>query len=147
MEMKPIAYLHPYGVKGLKHARDTGITQWATMCHPTAEGHGDLTKVGQPVPVYLGDELMGEIKRLREGLALIECEPVNAEYMARNILDGLPAYHDTVMECEAGCKCKTAVPPAPTLHKSHPRMLSMILRADGDSGTSRGVVFVIGNST
>ena len=38
-----------------------------------------------------------EIERLREGLRLITCESVNAEYMAQNILDGLPAYHDTML--------------------------------------------------
>ena len=31
-----------------------------------------------------------EIERLREGLKLIACEPINAEYMAQNILDGKP---------------------------------------------------------
>jgi hypothetical protein len=51
-------------------------------------------------------EAAQEIERLREGLELIEREPLNAEYMARNILDGLPAYHDTMMECEVDCKCK-----------------------------------------
>lgn len=51
-----------------------------------------------------------EIKRLREGLLLFECEPINAEYMARNILDGLPAYHDTMIE--------RAVLPAPTFEES-----------------------------
>jgi len=30
-------------------------------------------------------------------LRLITCESVNAEYMAQNILDGLPAYHDTML--------------------------------------------------
>lgn len=29
-----------------------------------------------------------EIERLRAGLALINCEPINAEYMAQNLLDG-----------------------------------------------------------
>ena len=38
-----------------------------------------------------------EIERLREGLRLITCEPINAEYIAQNILDGLPAYHDTMI--------------------------------------------------
>ena len=38
-----------------------------------------------------------EIDRLREGLRLITCEPINAEYMAQKILDGLPAYHDTMI--------------------------------------------------
>jgi hypothetical protein len=52
------------------------------------------------------DDAMAEIERLREGLLLIECEPINAEYMARNILDGLPAYHGTMIE--------RAVSPAPT---------------------------------
>ena len=42
-------------------------------------------------------ELLEEIARLREGLRLITCESVNAEYMAQNILDGLPAYHDTML--------------------------------------------------
>jgi len=41
--------------------------------------------------------LLEEIARLREGLRLITCESVNAEYMAQNILDGLPAYHDTML--------------------------------------------------
>ena len=43
-----------------------------------------------------------EIERLREGLALIECEPINAEYMARNILDGKPAYYDTMIKVCSG---------------------------------------------
>ena len=47
-------------------------------------------------------EMRAEIKRLREGLSLIECEPINAEYMARNILDGKPAYHDTMIKVGAG---------------------------------------------
>lgn len=47
-------------------------------------------------------EQQEEIERLREGLRLIECEPINAEYMARNILDGLPAYHDTMIKVGAG---------------------------------------------
>jgi len=41
--------------------------------------------------------LAAEVLRLREGLRLITCEPINAEYMAQNILDGLPAYHDTML--------------------------------------------------
>lgn len=56
--MKPIAFLHPYGVVGLKQARANGVEQWATMCHPTPQGYGDLTKAGQPVPVYLAEELI-----------------------------------------------------------------------------------------
>lgn len=43
------------------------------------------------------DDAIREIERLREGLRLITCEPINAEYMAQNILDGLPAYHDTML--------------------------------------------------
>ena len=41
-----------------------------------------------------------EIDRLREGLTLITCEPINAEYMAQNILDGLPPYHNTMLAAE-----------------------------------------------
>ena len=41
--------------------------------------------------------LAEEVRRMREGLTLITCEPINAEYMAQNILDGLAAYHDTTM--------------------------------------------------
>jgi SAM-dependent methyltransferase len=52
------------------------------------------------------DTMEAEHSRLIEGLRLIECEPLNAEYMARNILDGLPAYHDTMLKCGEGCKCK-----------------------------------------
>lgn len=52
------------------------------------------------------DTMEAEHSRLIEGLRLIECEPLNAEYMARNILDGLPAYHDTMTKCGEGCKCK-----------------------------------------
>lgn len=44
------------------------------------------------------EDAAAEIERLREGLRLIESEPINAEYMARNILDGLPAYHNTMLE-------------------------------------------------
>ena len=47
-------------------------------------------------------EMRAEIKRLREGLRLIECEPINAEYMARNILDGKPAYYDTMIKVGCG---------------------------------------------
>lgn len=51
-----------------------------------------------PDPGYeVARELLEEIARLREGLRLITCESVNAEYMAQNILDGLPAYHDTML--------------------------------------------------
>jgi hypothetical protein len=50
----------------------------------------------------LANQAADEIERLREGLALIECEPINAEYMARNILDGKPAYHDTMIKVGAG---------------------------------------------
>jgi hypothetical protein len=39
------------------------------------------------------EEMDAEINRLREGLKLITCESINAEYMAQNILDGLPPYH------------------------------------------------------
>lgn len=39
-----------------------------------------------------------EIERLREGLKLITCEPINAEYMAQNILDGKPAHYDTMIK-------------------------------------------------
>ena len=45
-------------------------------------------------------ELHRENERLREGLRLITCEPINAEYMAQNILDGLPAYHNTMLATE-----------------------------------------------
>lgn len=41
--------------------------------------------------------LAEEVRRMRAGLTLITCEPINAEYMAQNILDGLPAYHDKMM--------------------------------------------------
>jgi len=41
-----------------------------------------------------------EVERLREGLTLITCEPINAEYMAQNILDGLPPYHNTMLNTE-----------------------------------------------
>lgn len=52
-----------------------------------------------PDPGYeVAIELLEEIARLREGLRLITCESVNAEYMAQNILDGLPAYHDTMIK-------------------------------------------------
>ena len=50
-----------------------------------------------PDPYEVARELLEEIARLREGLRLITCESVNAEYMAQNILDGLPAYHDTML--------------------------------------------------
>lgn len=66
--------------------------------------HRLLTVVN--IPVALADahnemgRLSGEIERLREGLRLIECEPLNAEYMARNILDGLPPHHGTMMATE-----------------------------------------------
>lgn len=60
------------------------------------------------------EDAAAEIERLREGLSLIESEPINAEYMARNILDGLPAYHGTMLDCTEDCKCKVAVSPAPT---------------------------------
>jgi hypothetical protein len=33
-----------------------------------------------------------EIQRLRDGLTAIMCEPLNAEYMAQNVLDGMPPY-------------------------------------------------------
>ena len=39
-----------------------------------------------------------EIERMREGLKLIACEPISAEYMAQNILDGKPAYYDTMIK-------------------------------------------------
>lgn len=42
-------------------------------------------------------EMRAEIKRLRDGLSLIESEPLNAEYMARNILDGKGAYEGTML--------------------------------------------------
>lgn len=42
-----------------------------------------------------------EIERLREGLKLIACEPISAEYMAQNILDGKPAYYDTMIKVGA----------------------------------------------
>ena len=42
--------------------------------------------------------LAEEVRRMREGLTLITCESINAEYMAQNILDGLPAYHDTMIK-------------------------------------------------
>ena len=45
-------------------------------------------------------ELHRENERLREGLRLITCEPINAEYMAQNILDGLPPYHNTMLATE-----------------------------------------------
>ena len=47
-------------------------------------------------------EQQQEIERLREGLKLITCEPINAEYMAQNILDGKPAYHDTMIKVGDG---------------------------------------------
>ena len=51
------------------------------------------------------DTMEAEHSRLIDGLRLIECEPLNAEYMTRNILDGLPAYHGTMLKCGDGC-CK-----------------------------------------
>jgi len=39
------------------------------------------------------DALHARISALEDGLRAIECEPINAEYMARNILHGLPAHH------------------------------------------------------
>ena len=72
--------------------------------------HRLLTVVNIPKSLADAHNEMGrlsdEIERLREGLQLIECEPINAEYMARNILDGLPAYHGTMLECTENCKCK-----------------------------------------
>ena len=53
-------------------------------------------------------EAAQEIDRLREGLQLIECEPINAEYMARNILEGNPAYHSTMTKVGGG---ETALKP------------------------------------
>lgn len=47
------------------------------------------------------DELKAECARLRDGLQLIACEPINAESMASNVLAGLPAYHDTILAPEA----------------------------------------------
>lgn len=44
--------------------------------------------------------MAAEIERLRKGLKLITCEPINAEYMAQNILDGLPPYHNTMLDTE-----------------------------------------------
>ena len=38
-------------------------------------------------------EAADEIERLRAGLASIVCEPINVEWMAQNVLDGLHPYH------------------------------------------------------
>lgn len=46
---------------------------------------------------YAAPEVEAEIARLREGLQLITCEPINAEYMAQNILDGRPPYYNTML--------------------------------------------------
>ena len=58
------------------------------------------------------DELKNEVARLRDGLQLIACEPINAESMASNVLNGLPAYHDTTLAPAAAPE--RADPAAPT---------------------------------
>lgn len=45
-----------------------------------------ITATEELVALCLG--MASEIDRLREGLLRIECEPINAEYMARDALDG-----------------------------------------------------------
>lgn len=56
-----------------------------------------ILKRHEAAVIEVAHELHEENKRLREGLKLITCEPINAEYMAQNILDGFPPYHDTMM--------------------------------------------------
>ncbi len=72
--------------------------------------HRLLTVVNIPKSLADAHNEMGrlsdEIERLREGLRSITCEPINAEYMAQNILDGLPPYHGTMLECTENCNCK-----------------------------------------
>mgnify|MGYP005824236627 CR=1 FL=1 len=79
------------------------------------DGCGDLEQTltaiadlkASPISEEAMDILHAEINRLRKGLSAIESEPINAEYMARNILDGLPPYHDTMLDCEKNCPCKS----------------------------------------
>lgn len=73
--------------------------QWQ-KCDPKA-----MAKMSEPAIMYaLADarsdvlRMHAEIDRLRAGLTLITCESINAEYMAQNILDGLPAYHNTMLK-------------------------------------------------
>ena len=42
-----------------------------------------------------GGTALGEVGRLRDGLKLIECEPICAEFIARNVLEGKAPYADT----------------------------------------------------
>ena len=72
--------------------------QWQ-KCDPKV-----MAKMSEAAIMYALDDarrdvlrMHAEIERLRAGLTLITCEPSNAEYMAQNILDGLPAYHDTML--------------------------------------------------
>ena len=43
-------------------------------------------------------QLSAEVERLRNGLTIISCEPINAEFMAENILNGKQAYHETMIQ-------------------------------------------------
>ncbi|MFZ4538948.1 hypothetical protein [Propionivibrio sp.] len=55
--MKPIGYLHPYGVSGLKQARKSKLVNWGTACHPTPEAWGIKNDPVKPVPVFLAEEM------------------------------------------------------------------------------------------
>jgi len=72
--------------------------QWQ-KCDPKA-----MAKMSEAAIMYaLADarsdvlRMHAEIERLRAGLTLVACEPINAEYIAQNVLDGRPAYHNTMM--------------------------------------------------
>lgn len=74
---------------------------------PMLANHCEVPKLLAEKAVFEIERLLDENARLREGLSWIECEPLNAEYMARNILDGLPPHHNGMVACEDGnCACK-----------------------------------------
>jgi hypothetical protein len=65
-----------------------------TNYHGNYSGVVDIARNGIDEIIHLREEN----KRLREGLKLITCESINAEYIAQNVIDGLPPYHDTMLK-------------------------------------------------
>lgn len=73
--------------------------QWQ-KCDPKAMAKMSEAAIAYAISDARSDVLRmyAEIERLRAGLTLITCESINAEFMAQNILDGLPAYNDTMLK-------------------------------------------------